>query len=620
MIQVQGPDGSSFTFPDGMSHDDISNAMQSHYGGGPAAEPNAGGAAAEPSAGEDTRKAILPSLQRSAAAIAGGAGDVQSLLKAYNPFDWLTKKFEENYPKTAAANKALASKVNARDLPNIDLPTTEEVRKKLDEATGIGNYRATTPQGKVVEHLTELVLPAMTGGVGGAASGAVAAARGGMFHLVPGLAEQAAARAASNIGRYAILPTVASEAAGKATESFGPKTEAIARAVAGLVAPAIGPRLISPLASHASEATRAAHANAVGVLDREGVPLSAGHRADHEGFQYFEQNLDPAAAKRTMEGYTQAVTRAAGAETPVLQHGAGGTVDARLHEVGGRFDRLQQANTLHTDPQLGRDLIGTFDHYTSTPGLYSDAMTNTATGLMQRIGQVFTHPTNQTMTGTEYQTFTSQLRRAARETDDPERSHLLHSFIDHLDDAMERSIARTNPRDAGEFGRARGDYKRALVLERIATAAGQAPARGIVTPAQTERAAKAVYGARAYERGQTPFSEIGNAGTAVLKTLPDSGTSQRAWLNNLFSVPAHAIAAGGGFLAGRHAISDEGGVVGLLLGEAFKPTIEQALRRATAATLLNRPVQHILGNQAAAGAPPLRQTLPGLLTMMGATR
>jgi hypothetical protein len=35
-ITVSGPDGSTFAFPDGMSHDAIAGIMQQHYGAAPA--------------------------------------------------------------------------------------------------------------------------------------------------------------------------------------------------------------------------------------------------------------------------------------------------------------------------------------------------------------------------------------------------------------------------------------------------------------------------------------------------------------------------------------------------------------------------------------------------------
>jgi hypothetical protein len=70
-----------------------------------------------------------------------------------------------------------------------------------------------------------------------------------------------------------------------------------------------------------------------------------------------------AARKEELEGFTRAATRAAGAETPVVEHGAGGTVSTLRREVGSRFDRLQNANTLRVDPQLALDLLNTHDAY-----------------------------------------------------------------------------------------------------------------------------------------------------------------------------------------------------------------------------------------------------------------
>jgi hypothetical protein len=139
--------------------------------------------------------------------------------------------------------------------------------------------------------------------------------------------------------------------------------------------------------------------------------------------------------------------------------------------------------------------------------------------------------------------------------------------VEALDNAAERSVTRFNPGDAGEFGRARGDYKRALVLEKAATAAGESPARGYISPAQLASAAKSIYGRRAFERGQTPFSDLGQAGAAVLKAIPDSGTSQRMRIDHAISAITGAATGALGFHLGGVAHIADSAIGGLILGE-----------------------------------------------------
>jgi hypothetical protein len=223
------------------------------------------------------------------------------------------------------------------------------------------------------------------------------------------------------------------------------------------------------------------------------------------------------------------------------------------------------------------------------------------------------------LTGEQYQTLRSRLNSAAMSAEG-QKATALHDFVDVLDNATERSIARTNPADAGAFPRARADYKKALVLEKAATSAGESAARGYITPAQLERAAKSVYGARAYETGKTPFSELGNAGAAVLKPLPDSGTSQRLRIDQAISAITGAGAGALGFHFGGAAHIADSAIGGLLLGERLGHFADAPVRALMRAGLLNTPAQRYLGNQLAASAPRLRDTPKGLLTAAEAAR
>ena len=590
-ITVNGPDGSTFNFPDGTSQEVISGALHTHYGTAPPV-----------STGEDIRKTIAPALQEGVAAIGGTPGDLQSLLAKYNPFDYAARKFKEHFPEQAAANEMLARKVGPRlgDVtPPISLPTTKDIEGKLREKTGIDPYESQTLGGQITGGILKMAPAAATGPLT-APAGLLSGLR-----AVPG-----------EIARYAVAPGLASEAAGQAAKQIAPDYEGPVRAAAGIATSALAPRAISPLVSR--EATAAEHAmqdRHVRELEQEGVRLSPGQRAGNESFQYFEQNVRPELTTRTHQDFTKAATRIAGNETPLITHGEGGTVQQLKDTVGSRFDRLQTANTLHVDAPLTRALGQTLNDVSRTPGLYNQQTLDTVNGVFNRIVQIFNSPTISTMSGREYQTLTSDLRRVARGTEDPQRAYFLNRMVNQLDNAMERSITRANPQDAGAFREARDAYKKYLTLDRAASAAGTSAARGYVSPAQLESAAKAIYGKNQYERGLTPFSKLGNAGAAVIKTLPTSGTSERTWVNNLFSGLSHVAAGGGGALAGRHiGGSHDFDILGFLAGEGFRPLVEHGLRRGAATATLNPLSQILLGSRAAAGAPYLRETLPGLLT------
>lgn len=547
----------------------------------------------EQSPAMDVAKSAGAGVVQGAAGIPGLPGDAQAALRSHNPFDWLASKYEAAYPERAAANRALADKVHrGSDVGEMQLPTTEAL-KKITGADAL-DYDPQTTGGKFAKTIGEFVPGAFTGGAG------------------------SARQVAANVGRYAVLPGAASEAAGEATE--GTKLEPWARTAAAVLAPAAAPRLVSPFANHAPEATRDAFARHVQVLRDEGVPVTAGQASDSQGLKYAENALDPDHAKNMLESFTRAATRRAGAETPVVEHGANGTVDNLLRETGARFDRLQASNTLTADAPLVQDLHRIRQEYTSVPGAYSDKAVHAATEGIDHIGALLVNGRTQ-MAGEAYQRLRSNLNKAAMGSADPQHSQALHDIVDSLDNAMERSVQRTNPADAGEWGRARGDYKRALVLEKAATAAGESTARGYITPAQLASAAKSVYGKRSYERGHDSFSDLANAGAAVLKALPDSGTAHRNWANHAIGAASGLAGGALGFhLGGGAKEAGESAIAGLLLGEKFEHLFEPATRAAARAALLNPASQRYLGNQAAAGAHRMRDTLPGLLTVGAAAR
>jgi hypothetical protein len=99
---------------------------------------------------------------------------------------------------------------------------------------------------------------------------------------------------------------------------------------------------------------------------------------------------------------------------------------------------------------------------------------------------------------------------------------------------------------------------------------------------------------QAWVRGQGEFEPLARAGQAVLLPLPNSGTAQRSEALHHMQL-AGLLGAGGELLSG----SLLGGVAGL------------AAPAAVGRTLLSRPVQGYLGNQAAASAPRLLDTPQG---------
>jgi hypothetical protein len=489
MIEVQGPDGSSFEFPDGMAHGDIEAALQRHYGLAPSAVQGPPGKTAinekgerlgltnglwlppvpegfvvedpplpkgykleatpshtffaksatnakgerlglfggqwtppppngfipedpplppgfklEVGTGEDLARSAVSGLATGAAGIPGAPGDAQALLKSHNPFDWLADKYKAFDPKQAAKNEALAGKMGrTSDLgPPIDFPTTEEIKAK----TGLSatDYTPRTEGGRITKGIATMVPGALTGG---------ARTAGGL---------------AADLGRYAVAPALAVEGVDKldVPEPYkGP-----AKMLASITASVLAKKAISPNASHAPEASREAYAGQVARLEQEGIPVSAGERADSRGLRVAEDELDPEAYKAKNEAVTRAATRTVpGFETPVIDHGAGGTIDTMLSTTGRRFDTLSARNTLVPDAGMAVDVMNLRQHFTRNPNLFDAGVVKAVEGEADALrdalhtnaagGQPF-------LTGAQYQRLRSSVNTAARTTENPQKAQALH--------------------------------------------------------------------------------------------------------------------------------------------------------------------------------------------------
>jgi hypothetical protein len=180
-----------------------------------------------------------------------------------------------------------------------------------------------------------------------------------------------------------------------------------------------------------------------------------------------------------------------------------------------------------------------------------------------------------------------------------------------LDDAMERTLLRTgNSADMQILRNARNEYRNMMVIERAATGAGSASAEGLISPSQL-RNAVVQQNRRAYGRGQGDFAELARAGEALMKPLPQSGTSPRH--NAMQVVQTIGAVVGGGAGAA-------GGPAGTALGAAAGLAAPAIAGRA----LMSRPVQSWLSNQRMPGNnnqdQARREALARLLLSSGSLR
>ena len=168
----------------------------------------------------------------------------------------------------------------------------------------------------------------------------------------------------------------------------------------------------------------------------------------------------------------------------------------------------------------------------------------------------------------------------------------LNELAAALDDAMERSIGRTNPKDLGAFSDANRQYRNLLVVEQASLGAGQNSAQGLISPSQLRNATMQKQGRRNYARGKGEFADLARAGEGLMKPLPNSGTAGRTWARNLMA-GAPAIA---GSIAGAPA-----GALGMMGGGL----LGLAAPRVAGSILMSKPVQTYLARQGSAKISPL---------------
>lgn len=409
--------------------------------------------------------------------------------------------------------------------------------------------------------------------------------------------------------RNVVLPAIGSETAGQLTKGTSAEPYArIAGAMLSPVAEGAARRVITPLPASAERQALAQ------TLHNEGVPLTAGQSSGNRPLQWMESALGdtPGAggiAARTMENqaenFTAAALRRAGIDanraTPEV-------IDNAFHRIGNDFETIGQRNNVAADRRLGTDLTRVEREYNNvvSPSNRAPVIANTAQDIGDMMAQNGGH-----LTGQQYNAITSRLARQARNAAaDPQLREGLQGLRTAVDDAMERSMFRAgNQGDLQLLRQARNQYRNMIVLERAATGAGSGAAEGLISPSQL-RNAVVQQGRRAYGRGLGDFADLARAGEALLKPLPQSGTSPRHNVTHLLQTVGAIVGGGAGAAGGPG-----GAAAGALAGLAAPAVAGRAL--------LSRPAQAYLGNQLLAERPrgaAARQAFRNLLLSGSATR
>ena len=564
MIEVELPDGSIAEFPDGTGNDVIKRALQRRFAprghSAPEFDPGVPGYNAETGMVERKPRGGWSSFFSGAADTAGaGFGDeIASTLVA--PF---TEKTRDQVLSEMRMNQRQAQ----ADNPGAYLGG--QVAGGLAQAATLGPASVAGRTAQAGGTFGRVAL-------GSAADGAI---MGGAYGA--GSGEDATDRAAqAGVGLFA----------GGATGGLAPY------AVSG--ASNLFRRAISPFAIPAERQA------AISLLEREGVPLTAGQRTGSRALQFSESEIGGNRAANITEeqgrAFTRAAMRRAGQDT-IADPDNMAALDARLSQG---FEDISARNVLQADPGLLGDMVGTLQEYGRVlPSEQSRILGNIATDIGDRF-----QAGNGTMSGRDYQTIRSRLTKRAKNVrgSDNDLADAYTGLRNALDNAMDRSII---PEDAGEWRELRRQWGNKRVLENaVAGAANEAGGMGMISPARLRMAASA--GNRGgYARGQGDFSELAHAGQVAMTPLPNSGTAARLSARSLGMMAPTILGAGyGGATGGDMQSALAGAGAGYLL------------QKGAGAALMARPVQNALANQLLAGGgdDQLRAAIARLIMAGGA--
>lgn len=492
--------------------------------------------------------------------LAGVIGDLQSAGPSFGK--WIDAKLGFTTPKLTPEQEKFIAQY--RHLGAGRLPTSDEIRKQVESVTGDFYQPKTTP-GKYAETVGEFI-PAAAIGPGGMGARIASAVTGGL----------------------------ASEAAGQMTQGTSAEPWArLAGGVAGAMAPSMISRAITPVGISPERQ------KFVDTLRASGINPTAGQATGSEALKYAESSLGnaPGAGGRTaameaknLDALTAAVLSRAG-ET--ANRASPDVINAMTARIGQQFEGLSARNTLIADQRMASDLIDTAQKYVNAtlPNMRASGKQNIEGIILGVVDDM--RQSGGSMSGELYQATRSKLgtmAEAARGSD-PTLSRAIKGIQSSLDDAMERSIAVSNPSDLGAWKATREQYKNMLVIKDAVGGAGGNAAEGLISPLQL-RAAVARQNKDAYVKGRGELAELARSAAAIMQPLPQSGTAPRAFA---MAVPS-ALGAGAGALFG-------GGAGGASLGALAGSAIGAAAPGMTGRVLMSAPMQAYLQNQLLTPSP-----------------
>jgi len=365
------------------------------------------------------------------------------------------------------------------------------------------------------------------------------------------------------------------------------------------IAAAVGRRAITPLPSTLT----ATQQRLVGVLQNEGVPLSAGQQVGNIPLKYMESQVSQLPggsllAENPTANQSQNLVQAALRHAGVDATAATPEVLNKAHaDIGGEIGSIIQGKTFIPDSQFQNDLKMVEKDYARR--LPTDKKPVIQSYLDDLQGMRFK------FTGDIYQKTRTNIGTAIREQNGPQGNKDLQRALidvrDSMDSLVDRSLFATDPAAVENLAAARQKYANLLTIEDAVARSGSTGARGELDPSALFAAAKASQGARQVVRGFGDLTSLGTAAKALLPSPSNSGTATRAAPYEL----ARNIITGGSIGYGV------GGTPGALIGGAVSGGLP-----ALGGALVNSPLMQAYYRNQLLPGPALKfgyGAIPGLL-------
>lgn len=596
MIEIEGPDGVIYEFPEGTSEDVMRQALQQVYGAPsqPAQSPEMTAGLAELS-GMMQNPAVMPPSNYDDPLLPPRADapypePVAEPAQEWGLGDWAMDiggaalsglgrgvtgiadmvPTPTNFARNVTRDAGMISDWMGgdgsgwRDAGQQMFPTMRESAAILTD--GASEYKGESLPAQYAGTVAEFIPGAVAGGFTGG---------GSML---------------GNVLRYGVAPGLASETAGQATE--GTALEPYARVAAAL---ASGPlvnlaesgfrRVVSPYGGADPERLALAQ-----TLDDAGVPLTAGQRVGNEGLRRKEalSGRGQAIAADQKEAFTAAALKATGTDanraTPEV-------LSATSKRIGDAFDDVLRGVDIMPSPETAAkidDALIAFTDSAPSGGAGPAVMAE----MSRRVKTAA--ETGEVIPASIVAGWRSRLSKMTTSSDAAVRDSG-RMAMEALDDALEGTLVglgRTD--DVAKLATAREQWRNFLAVQRAATGAGENAAAGLISPSAL-RNAMVQQGRSAYAQGRRgDLGDLARAGEGVLKALPDSGTPAGLAARGLNSTNIAAVLGTG---AGAHYGGPMGAMAGLVASAAAPGTIN--FLRTT------RPVQKWLANQLLGSGPDI---------------